>query len=143
MLGQNTIEEMGLVSRNVSAIKLNPEILRHNFDGIGKIKAHPYKIKLKENYIPKTASCRLIPFRLKGKVKIGLDKLEKQDIIEKVHEPTEFFHVIVVVLKPDGSIRIQIDPRSLNDSVMRPHYKMATVTCHQGWIDRSGFRDPR
>lgn len=126
ILGQETIEKLNLVKRNINRINERQEDHSDVFNGIGKIESQPYKIKLKENYIPKVAACRPVPFKLKNKVKQELKELEDLGIIEKVYEPTEFVHPMVLVIKPDKSVRIAIDPSSLNEAVMRPHTKMNT-----------------
>jgi hypothetical protein len=126
ILGQETIEKLNLVKRNVNKINVNQENNEDIFNGIGKIESQPYKIKLKENYIPKVAACRPVPFKLRDKVKQELKELEDLGIIERIYEPTEFVHPMVLVMKPDESIRIAIDPSSLNEAVMRPHTKMNT-----------------
>ena len=126
ILGQETIERLNLVTRCVNKVSLNEVNYEDIFKGIGKIESQPYKIKLKENYIPKVAACRPVPFKLRDKVKQELKELEDLGIIEKIYEPTEFVHPMVLVLKNDESIRIAIDPYSLNEAVMRPHHKMNT-----------------
>ncbi|RWS22271.1 uncharacterized protein B4U80_10711, partial [Leptotrombidium deliense] len=44
------------------------------------------------------------------KVKTALDDLEAKGIIEKVNEPTEWINGLVTVQKPDGSVRLCLDP---------------------------------
>ena len=47
-------------------------------------------------------------------------------MIIKVDEPTEWVSSLVVVEKPDGSIRLCLDPRDLNKVVKREHYQLPT-----------------
>lgn len=60
------------------------------FIGIGKIKDYVCDFKLKDDYEPVVASCRKIPFQLMDKLKSELEKMENDEIIKKVTEPTEF-----------------------------------------------------
>ena len=53
--------------------------------------------------------------------------MEKLDVIEKIDEPTEWVNSMVTVIKPNGKIRICIDPRDLNKQVKRQHYPTRTV----------------
>lgn len=52
----------------------------------------------------------------------ALNELEKQGIICKVDNPKSFVSNLVVVEKPNGSIRLCIDPTNLNQATKRaPH----------------------
>lgn len=44
--------------------------------------------------------------------------METQNIISKVDYPTEWINLIVLVKKSDDSIRICLDPRDLNTSIV-------------------------
>ena len=63
---------------------------------------------------------------MRDKVKDGLSRMVKEGII-KVKKPTSWVNSMVVVTKPNGSIRICIDPRDLNKAVKRPHFPLLTV----------------
>jgi hypothetical protein len=51
----------------------------------------------------------------------------KDKIITPVTEPTDWVHSILVVEKPNGKLRICLDPKLLNDAIPRPHYTMPTL----------------
>ena len=53
--------------------------------------------------------------------------MEQLDVIEKINEPTEWVNSMVTVVKPNGKLRICIDPRNLNQNVKRQHYPTRTV----------------
>jgi hypothetical protein len=64
------------------------------------------------------------PTYVNEKLKLGLDKLENRNVIEKVEQLTPDCWVsnLVTVTKPDGDIRICIDPHDLNQAIIRePH----------------------
>ena len=53
--------------------------------------------------------------------------MESEGVIKKQTEPTDWVNSMVVVLKPNGKVRICIDPRDLNKAVLREHYPMKTI----------------
>lgn len=59
-----------------------------------------------------------------------LDRMENVGIIEKVplNEPADWVSSLVCVDKPDGSIRVFLDPRDLNPhAIKREHYPLPLV----------------
>ena len=53
--------------------------------------------------------------------------MEKLDIIEKVSEPTDWVNSLVIVSKPNGKLRICIDPRDLNRAIKRQHFQLPSA----------------
>ncbi|KAK2716071.1 hypothetical protein QYM36_010595 [Artemia franciscana] len=47
-------------------------------------------------------------------------------VIEKVLQPTDWVNAVVVIEKPDKSLRVCIDPHDLNKAIKRPHHPMPT-----------------
>lgn len=70
------------------------------------------------------SSPRKIPFQLMDKVKVELGKLEEQEIIIKVPEPSEFVNPIVLVTKPNKNIRICVDSQKLNATLLHEQYRL-------------------
>lgn len=71
---------------------------------------------------------RRVPFALKDRLKTELDNMEREGIICKVTEPTQWVNALVVCEKPKtGKLRICLDPRPLNKAIMRPHYPLPTL----------------
>ncbi|XP_063389640.1 uncharacterized protein K02A2.6-like [Cydia fagiglandana] len=52
--------------------------------------------------------------------------MEKLNVIEKIEKPTDWVNSIVVVEKANGTLRVCLDPRSLNEAIKRPHYTFPT-----------------
>lgn len=64
---------------------------------------------------------------LKGKLKEELDRLQSLAIIKQVNDPTPWVSSLVTVLKPNGQIRVCIDPKDLNRVLRRSHYPTPTI----------------
>ncbi|KAI8490471.1 hypothetical protein Bbelb_317390 [Branchiostoma belcheri] len=56
-----------------------------------------------------------------------LDEMEQKGIISKVTRPTDWVNSIVVKEKPNGKLRIYLDPRDLNNALKRNHYPTPTL----------------
>ena len=66
------------------------------------------------------------PYALKNK-KNELKRLEKMGVIKKVTEPTEWVNPLVVVESPNKSVRLYLDPRELNKTLLREYFPMKTM----------------
>ena len=54
--------------------------------------------------------------------------METLEIVAKVDEPTDWVNSIVIVEKPQSkSLRICIDPKSLNSAIKCEHYRTRTI----------------
>ncbi|KAL1249127.1 hypothetical protein QQF64_020132 [Cirrhinus molitorella] len=52
-------------------------------------------------------------------------KMEDNNIIVRVTEPTEWVNALVVVEKPKSQkLRVCLNPRDLNKAIQRPHYPL-------------------
>ena len=60
---------------------------------------------------------RKIPYALKDPLNKELDRMEKLGIIEKVEKSTDWVNALVVVSKPNGNLRVCLDPRPLNQAI--------------------------
>ncbi|CAB4022319.1 Hypothetical predicted protein [Paramuricea clavata] len=73
-----------------------------------------------------TQAPRKIPAMLRGKMKQELDRMEKEQVIVKVDKPTVWVHNPVIVEKPNGKLRVCLDPRKLNKYLKREQYQLPT-----------------
>ncbi|XP_030760328.1 uncharacterized protein K02A2.6-like [Sitophilus oryzae] len=90
------------------------------FTGLGKI--GKYKIKLIGEPEPIIKPIRRVPEAVSHKLKNTLEIMEKKGIIIKVNEPTEWCQNLVIVEKPDKSLRVCLDPKDLNRYIGRERY---------------------
>jgi hypothetical protein len=51
----------------------------------------------------------------------------KQGVLQKADGPFDWVNSMVVVQKKDGSLRICIDPKDLNQALKRDHYQLPTI----------------
>ncbi|CAB0017407.1 unnamed protein product [Nesidiocoris tenuis] len=88
------------------------------FDGLGKF---PFKhhITIKADAKPSIRPARRVPFRLKDRLKKALGELENRGVIARVDEPTEWVSNLVIAEKPNGSLRVCLDPKFLNEPIER------------------------
>ena len=59
--------------------------------------------------------------------RIERQQMVKDEIIVSVVEPTEWVSRMLVVGKPDGDVRICLDPSELNKAILRQHFAVPTV----------------
>lgn len=132
ILGRSSCEELNLVKR-VWSINLknksNENILEEYpdvFQGIGCLPGK-YKIELKHNIQPVVHAPRKLPVALKSQIKNKIDEMLAQGIIAKVEGPTDWVSSMTVVKKPNGDLRICLDPQDLNKAIRREHFKLPTL----------------
>ncbi|MCG8432166.1 MAG: reverse transcriptase family protein, partial [Candidatus Omnitrophica bacterium] len=94
------------------------------FSGIGKLSIDPVKIQLKEDAKPVQRPCRRVHLAMRDRFRQELQSMESQGIIRKVdpNEKTPWLNSFVYVEKKDAkkSLRICLDPSSLNKNIIRP-----------------------
>lgn len=132
LLGIVECIQLGLVKRTCevqvalgSTKELVVEQYKDVFSGLGTLPG-TYKIEMKDNAIPKVQPPRRVPLTVRDKLKETLDIMEKQGVIESVVRPTDWVSSVVIVEKPNGSLRLCIDPIDLNSQIKREHYPIPT-----------------
>ena len=103
-------------------IDLFPEL----FKGVGCVDTL-YRIELEPDAIPVKHAPRRVPEAIKPKVKDELDRLVREGIIMPVEVPTDWVNSIVCVTKPNGDLRLCLDPKDLNKFIRRPHHYSPTI----------------
>ncbi|GBM24162.1 Uncharacterized protein K02A2.6 [Araneus ventricosus] len=84
-----------------------------------------FQIILKDNAIPVIHPPRQVPRALQPKFKETLDKLEKEKekIVSKVNKPTDWVQRLVIVEKPNGNLKLCLDPKVIK----REHYQIPSA----------------
>ncbi|KAB0790075.1 hypothetical protein PPYR_15607 [Photinus pyralis] len=96
------------------------------FKGIGKV-GRPYHIELNENAMPVVKPIRNVPFAIQEQFKKHLNELVNLKIIERVEGSSEWVNSYVIVRKNNGSLRICLDPKNLNESIKDSKYKLTSL----------------
>ena len=134
VLGLQTATDLQLIQRLYTVASsgtqfTKPEILSTYADQFRSIGAllGGYEIKTDESATPVVHPPRRIPYLLKDNVKAELCRMEEMGIITTVEQPTKWVNSVVVVRKPNGDVRICLDPADLNKALKREHYPLKTV----------------
>ena len=99
----------------------------HLFEGLGTL-GEEYRIQLKEDAQPFALhTSRRVPFPLRKKVQEELRCMEALGVISKVSDPTPWCAGMVVVRKKSGAVRICVDLKPLNESVLREGHPIPCV----------------
>ena len=95
---------------------------RDVFTGLGKLKVEPVKIHLQENAVPVRKPCRRVPIAIRKQFEEELASLVKKEVLTKLdkNEVTEWLNSFVNVKKPNGHLRVCLDPTGLNPYIIRP-----------------------
>ena len=95
-------------------------------DELGRVPGK-YHIRLKGEKDPVKHAPRNVPFAIREKVKAALSELETRGVIAKVVEPTPWLSSMLVRPKKNGTLRICLDPKDLNEEIQRENYQLPTV----------------
>ena len=96
------------------------------FGEIGTLK-NTHHIEIKDNVTPVVTPVRKMPLALKPKLEKELKRMVDLDIIEPVQKPTNWVNGLVLVEKPNGKLRVCLDPRPLNKAIKREHLHLPTA----------------
>ena len=105
------------------------DFLSEYSDCFGELGLLPEKhhIRVNPEISPVIHSARRIPLALRDKIDIELGKMLKLGIIVPVSEPIERVNQLVITEKSNGKHRICLDPRDLNEAILREQYEMPTA----------------
>ncbi|CAB3995791.1 Hypothetical predicted protein [Paramuricea clavata] len=98
------------------------------FNEIGKFQGE-YHITLGLSVPPVIHLPRRVPIILKDDIKHEFEEMEQLDIITKVRkgEPTAWVNSLVYRRKPNGRLRIWLDPKGLNVAIQRDRHVIPTL----------------
>ena len=95
--------------------------------GIGNMN-NTIDIKLKDDAVLYVAPIRRVAHALQEPLRLELEKLVDEGILRKlkIDKRSEWLNSFVCVCKPNGSIRLSLDPTHLNKYILRPHHNSKT-----------------
>ena len=131
ILGLTACKQLNLITRidsiNVQNNEYSKVINKYGdiFTGIGCIETK-CSINLVPNAIPVINPIRRVAFPLMEPLKQCLEELTRDKIIEKVEGPSDWVNALVLVRKPNGKLRICLDPKDLNNVIKREYCKIPT-----------------
>ena len=70
---------------------------------------------------------RRVPLSLRDRLKQELTRLEKEHVIIKEEDPTDWVSSLVVTEKPNGKLHVCIDPQHLNRALKRSCYPLPVI----------------
>ena len=134
LIGFQTTEDLGLVK--VANTVQSEETITSNllkeyadlFRSIGKMKGVKVDLHVDPAITPVAQAHRRIPFSVRPKLEAELEKLEADDIIERVEKPTSWVSPVVITLKwSSNEIQLNVDMREANKAIPRTHTVMPTL----------------
>ena len=135
IVGLPTCEKIGLVIIHCDDLRPKPDVTTveglmqaypGQFDTLGDFRGVA-KLHLKQDCEPFIDPPRKCSIHLKEKLKCELKKMEKQGVIRKVSEHTDWCSSLAHSVKKGGSLRICIDPQKLNQALKRCPQKVPTL----------------
>ena len=90
------------------------------FRGLGRLK-DSYSIEIDDSIRPVVHAPRRIPVPMRSKVHDKLEQLVNEGVITPVTDATYWVSSMVVVHKPNGQIRLCLDPKDLNVAIRREY----------------------
>ena len=134
---QNSIENHSLQdhfsTKDVKDIFSLKQAFPASFDTVGNMSGK-YTIHLDPTVMPvQHARCK-VPIHYKEEIEKTLKEMEQLQIITPVTAPTEWVSSITYPTKPDGSLRICLDPCNLNKAIIHKHYKAPKLEEISHWL---------
>ena len=98
----------------------------NSFDRIGDMSGE-YDIKI-DPWVPpvQQGGCK-VPIEYNAEIEKELNKMVWQGIIMKQTEPTPWVSLLMYPKKPNGKLRICLDPKDLNKAIIRENHKAPTL----------------
>ena len=116
--------ELGTVScKTVEDLK---KLYPNSFGRLGSLKG-AYNIRVDPTVKPATHARRKVPIESKEAIDKELDYLIEEEIIMEQVEPTPWVSSVTFPRKPNGEVRVCLDPSNLNKAIIREHHMPMTV----------------
>ena len=129
LIGLETLREVGLVDSvgSGSTGRTVLEQYKDVFEGLGKVTNYQHSITVDPTASPVACASRTVPIHIQPKLRAELERLESLGIIQKQDQPTDWVSPIAIAPKPNGDIRVCLDPVYLNKAIQREHYTIPTT----------------
>ena len=95
--------------------------------GVNIVTVKPVDITVDREAIPVALPPRRHAFSLRAPIEAEIKRLQENDIIEPVQEATPWVSPLVPVRKANGTLRLCVDYRRLNKSIVRERHMLPTV----------------
>lgn len=96
------------------------------FQGVGEFKKE-LQLRIRPGVEPVVRPPRRVPKALLSRLAEKLEALVRHKVIAKVDHPKSFVSNLVVIEKKNGSLRICLDPKDLNQVLIRDHHLIPTL----------------
>jgi len=138
IIGLNSSKALGLVILNCDVVETDIKQPRINsiddlvtrfpdqFDKIGNFKKRA-ELLLHPDARPSIDAPRKCSVNIKSQYKLELDKMEDQGIIKRVDHHTDWCSSMTISVKKDGTLRLCLDPKRLNQNLRRCPHKIPTL----------------
>ena len=120
LLGRGVAVRMGLIQRL--------DEVQDIYGEVGRLQCKPAKITVRPEAVPYSVStARRVPIPLLPQVEAELQRMQDLDVIERVQEASDWCAPMVAAFRKSGKIRICVDLRRLNESVVREKRSIPTL----------------
>ena len=102
------------------------KLYTNSFYRLGSLKG-AYNIRVDPSVKPATHARRKVPIESKEAIDKELDYLIEEEIIMEQVEATPWVSSVTFPRKPNGEVRVYLDPSNLNKAIIREHHKPMMV----------------
>ena len=85
------------------------------FEGVERLKGYQYRIEIDEKVQPAVSRRYNVPTPMQEPLKKNLDWVVDIDVIKRQEEATPWVRNVLCTPKPNGEIRICLNPKPLNN----------------------------
>ena len=134
-MGLITVQHENILNLNETVVKTGNQGLTMDeisatysdiFKGLGCMEGALH-LEVDKSVAPAIMPPRRVPLTLKDRLKEELTRLEKESVIVRQEEPTDWVSNLVVTEKLNGKLRVCIDPKHLNKALKRSHYPLPVI----------------
>ena len=128
LLALNAWIQLGLIKRTTALVVHNILQQYHDvFEDLGIMNGKQPKNHVDTSVITVIYQPRKVPFPMLNRLREELSRLELLTVIHKVDHPTDWVNSLRKVEKPNGKLRLCLDPKDFNKAIKRHHYELPTA----------------